>query len=162
MRALSDADVRGFWSAHYRPSNLVVALAGDLGHDEVVGLVDEAFGRGDGAVRGYAPAPTGPVERSLIVRRDTSQAYVCLGVPGLPRDHDDQWTLDLLNTVLGDGTSSRLFLQIREQAGLAYDVHSFQTDYADCGTLQVFMAVDAADVGAASAGRAGRAGQAAR
>ncbi len=48
--------------------------------------------------------------------------------------------------MLGDGTSSRLFLQIREQAGLAYDVHSFQTDYADCGTLQVYLGVDADDV----------------
>jgi predicted Zn-dependent peptidase len=150
VRALSDADVRGFWSEHYRPSNLVVAVAGDLGHDEVVGMVDEAFGRGNGVVRGFQLAPAGPIERWRHVPRDTSQAYVCLGVTALPRDHTDQWTLDLLNTVLGDGTSSRLFLKIREQAGLAYDVHSFQTDYADCGTLQVFMAVDAADVRSAS------------
>ncbi len=79
-------------------------------------------------------------------QRDTSQAYLCLGVTGLPRDHADQWTLDLLNTVLGDGTSSRLFMAIREEAGLAYDVHSFQTDYADCGTLQVYLGADAGDV----------------
>jgi predicted Zn-dependent peptidase len=85
-----------------------------------------------------------------VVERATSQAYVCLGLAGLPRDHADQWALDLLNTVLGDGTSSRLFLKVREQDGLAYDVHSFQTDYADCGTLQVFMAVDAEDAPSAT------------
>ena len=107
---------------------------------------------GTASVQEYPPAPAGPTERLRVLQRDIAQAYICLGVTGLPRDHVDQWSLDLLNTVLGDGTSSRLFLTIREQAGLAYDVHSFQTDYADCGTLQVFMSVDAADVREATAG----------
>ena len=44
-------------------------------------------------------------------------------MPALPRDHPDQWTLELLNAVLGEGTSSRLFLGVREDEGLAYDVH---------------------------------------
>ena len=46
-----------------------------------------------------------------------------------------------MNTVLGEGSCSRLFQEVREEAGLAYDVHSFQTDYADCGTLQVYAGV---------------------
>ncbi len=146
VRALSDDDIRGFWGAHYRPSNLVISVAGDIGHEDVVRLVERSFGRGEGAGHEYAPAPGGPVEPLRVVARDTAQAYLCLGVTGLPRDHADQWTLDLLNTVLGDGTSSRLFMSIREEAGLAYDVHSFQTDYADCGTLQVYLSVDAGDV----------------
>ena len=48
--------------------------------------------------------------------------------------------------MLGDGSSSRLFLKVREEAGLAYDVHSFQTDYSDCGLLQVYAGVDPDDV----------------
>jgi predicted Zn-dependent peptidase len=55
----------------------------------------------------------------------------------------------MLNTVLGEGSSSRLFQQLREEAGLTYDVHSFQTDYADCGALQVYAGVDPADLDAA-------------
>jgi predicted Zn-dependent peptidase len=72
-----------------------------------------------------------------------------LGVPALRRDDPDQWTLEMLNTILGEGSSSRLFQQLREEAGLTYDVHSFQTDYADCGTLQVYAGVDPADLDAA-------------
>jgi len=146
VRSLTDDDIRGFWGASYRPSNMVVALAGDIGHDDAVELVDRTFGRGDGAVQSYLPAPSGPLERMRLEHRHTAQAHVVLGLPGLPRDHQDQWTLDLLNTVLGDGTSSRLFMKIREEDGLAYDVHSFQTDYADAGLLQVYMGVDADDV----------------
>jgi len=151
VRSLSDDDIRDFWSLNYRPSNLVVSLAGDIGHDDAVEMIDRAFGRGDPATREYLPAPAGPLEHMRFLKRDTAQAHVCLGVTGLHRDHADQWTLDLLNTVLGDGTASRLFLKIREQDGLAYDVHSFQTDYADCGMLQVYMGVDADDVRAATA-----------
>lgn len=146
VRSLTDADIRDFWAAAYTPSNMVVSLAGDISHEQAVELVDRAFGRGDGAAPGYPPAPESPVERMRHVHRHTAQAHVCVGVPGLPRDHPDQWALDLLNTVLGDGTSSRLFMTIREQEGLAYDVHSFQTDFADCGLLQVYMGVDADDV----------------
>ena len=146
VRALTDSDIRDFWAAGYRPSNFVVALAGDIEHDSAVELVDDAFGRGDGAVAPWLPAPQSPSERMRLEHRHTQQAHVCLGLTALPRDHEDQWALDLLNTVLGDGTSSRLFLKIREDEGLCYDVHSFQTDYADCGTLQVYMGVDADDV----------------
>lgn len=146
VRSLTDTDIRQFWSAGYRPSNFVVAMAGDIEHDEAVELVQRSFGRGDGATRTYLPAPDGPAEHMRLEHRHTAQAHVCLGLTGLPRDHADQWTLDLLNVVLGDGTASRLFLTIREEKGLAYDVHSFQTDFADCGILQVYMGVDADDV----------------
>jgi predicted Zn-dependent peptidase len=146
VQALSDTDVRDFWARGYRPSNLVIAVAGDIAHADAVSLADRSFGRGDGAVREWLPAPAVPVERFRLEHRHTAQAHVCLGLAALPRDHGDQWALELLNTILGDGTSSRLFLQVREEAGLAYDVHSFQTDYADCGLLQVSMGVDPDDV----------------
>jgi len=146
VRALTDSDIRDFWSAAYRPANMVVAMAGDIGHAEAVELVERSFGRGNGVAPSYLPAPAVPFQRMRLEHRHTAQAHVSLGLPGLPRDHADQWTLDLLNTVLGDGTSSRLFMKIREEDGLAYDVHSFQTDYADTGILQVYMGVDADDV----------------
>jgi predicted Zn-dependent peptidase len=146
VRSLTDEDIRGFWTAGYRPANLVIAVAGDLAHGQVVDLVADSFGAGNGVVREWAPAPSLPQARIAVRHRGTAQAHLCLGLPALPRDHPDQWTLDLLNTVLGDGSSSRLFLRVREEAGLAYDVHSFQTDYADCGALQVYAGVDPDDL----------------
>ncbi|MDQ3448879.1 MAG: insulinase family protein [Chloroflexota bacterium] len=149
VRSLGDDDIRAFWSAGYRPANIVVAVAGDLSHDQVVGLVADSFGSGNGAVPGFAAAPSLPHQRFAVLERSTSQAHLCLGLPALRRDDPDQWTMELLNTVLGEGSSSRLFLRVREDAGLAYDVHSFTTDYADCGTLQVYAGVDPTDLAAA-------------
>ena len=142
VRGLADDDIRSFWSKAYEPTNLVIAAAGDMEHAEVVDIVRKRFGTGSAELPPYAAAPATPCQRLTVEERDLSQAHVCLGVPALPRDHPDQWTLELLNTVLGEGSSSRLFQEVREEAGLAYDVHSFQTDYADTGALQVYAGVD--------------------
>ena len=135
--------IHDFWRSVYRPANTVVAVVGDLGHDEAVALTTAAFGTGNGVVPGFAPAPSLPAgPRVRTGRRDTSQAQICLGVPALHRDHPDSWTLAVLNAVLGDGMSSRLFLSVREELGLAYDVSSGLVDYADAGALEVSAGVD--------------------
>jgi predicted Zn-dependent peptidase len=143
VRGLPAAGIQGFWAATYRPGNAVVAVAGDLGHDEAVALAGEAFGRGNGAVAGWDPAPRLPAgPRVLTGKRDSTQAQLAVGVPALPRDHPDAWALAVLNTILGDGMSSRLFLALVDRDALAYDVGSGIVEYADAGALQVTAGVD--------------------
>jgi predicted Zn-dependent peptidase len=150
IRALPSAAIRDFWHARYRPANTVVAVAGDLDHDEAVGLVAEAFGTGDAALAGFEPAPALPAGRRVMTgRRDTTQAQLAIGLPALPRDHPDTWALTVLNAVLGDGMSSRLFLGVREEKGLAYDVSSGLVEYADAGALEISAGVDPAQLPAA-------------
>src|SRR4051794_38398383 len=146
VRGLTDDDIRTFWSQTYQPSNLVFTAAGDMEHAELVEHVRERFGSGTAQVPPFAAAPASPCERFIVEERELSQAHVCLGLPALRRDHPDQWALELLNTVLGEGSSSRLFQEVREEAGLAYDVHSFQVDYADTGALQIYAGVDPTDL----------------
>ena len=144
IRALPSDTIRGFWRTMYRPANTVVAVAGDLDHTTAVDLAGTAFGTGNGAVPGFDAAPALPAgERALLrPRRDTTQAQLIVGVPALRRDHPDAWILAVLNGVLGDGMSSRLFLSVREAQGLAYDVSSGLVDYADAGSLEVSAGVD--------------------
>ena len=143
IRTLPDETIRSFWSTRYRPSNVVVAVAGDLAHDDAVALVDRSFGAGNGTFPTFAAAPKLPAgERYLLGHRDATQAHIAVGVPSLRRDHPDSWTLGVLNTVLGDGMSSRLFLSVREEKGLAYDVGSGIADYADAGVLGISAGVD--------------------
>jgi predicted Zn-dependent peptidase len=144
IRALPADTIRSFWRTTYRPANTVISLAGDVAHDEAVALAGTAFGTGNGVIPGYAPAPALPAgERALLrSRRDATQAQLIVGVPALHRDHPDAWILAVLNAVLGDGMSSRLFLSVREAKGLAYDVSSGLVDYADAGSLEVSAGVD--------------------
>jgi predicted Zn-dependent peptidase len=143
VRVLAVDRIRSFWAATYRPSNVVVAVAGDLAHDAAVELADRAFGRGDGVVPTWEPAPTLPAgPRVLVGRRDTTQAQLAIAVPALRRDHPDAWVLAVLNVLLGDGMSSRLFLRLVDRDGLAYDVSSGLVEYADAGALVVSAGVD--------------------
>jgi predicted Zn-dependent peptidase len=150
VRALPADGIRGFWASTYRPANAVVSVAGDLDHTEAVELAGRLFGHGNGVVHGFEPAPSLPAgPRILTGRRDTTQAQLCLGVPALPRDHPDAWALSILNVILGDGMSSRLFLSLVDRDALAYDVGSGIVEYADAGALQITAGVDPGRVGRA-------------
>jgi predicted Zn-dependent peptidase len=152
VRALPADGIRGFWAATYRPAKAVVALAGDLTHAEALELTGRSFGTGNGVERSFEPAPVLPAgPRILTGRRDTTQAQLCLGVPALARDHPDAWALAVLNAILGDGMSSRLFLALVDRDALAYDVGSGIVEYADAGAIQVTAGVDPGRVGRALA-----------
>ncbi len=147
IRGLPETTIRDFWRTMYRPANTVIAVAGDLPHQEAVDLAAEAFGTGNGVVPGFAPAPALPAgQRMLAGRRQSSQAQLVVGLPALRRDHPDAWALALLNAVLGDGMSSRLFLKVREELGVAYDISSGLVDYADAGALEISAGVDPASL----------------
>jgi predicted Zn-dependent peptidase len=143
VRGLPEANLRAFWATNYRPGNIVVSAAGDISHADVVELVESAFGTGAANTSTFEPAPVLPAgERVMEVRRDTTQAQLCLGIPGLRRDDPEAWTLEVLNAILGDGMSSRLFQSVREDKGLAYDVSSYVVDYVDTGAFVVSAGVD--------------------
>ncbi len=143
IRALPTAAIHEFWRVMYRPANTVIAVSGDIAHAEVVDLATAAFGSGNGLIPGFDPAPALPAgPRVLSGRRATTQAQLAIAVPALRRDHPDAWNLAVLNAVLGDGMSSRLFLAVREEKGLAYDVSSGVMEYADSGALEVSAGVD--------------------
>jgi len=128
----------------YAPENTVVSIAGDLSHQEIVDQVAAALGDWTGGPpTSYFPAKDGQSSPRLeISERVTEQVHLCLGVPGLSNRHPDRFVLDLLNVILGEGMSSRLFLEIREKQGLAYDVHSQITHYMDTGAAMVYAGVD--------------------
>ncbi len=129
---------------HYRPGRTVVSVAGNVTHQEVVDAMAERLADWPAApVNGYLPAPDGPpTPRWLVEDRPTEQGHLCLAVPGLSRSHPDRFTLGLLNAVLGEGMSSRLFLEIREAQGLAYAVDSTLSMLDETGLLVVYAGVD--------------------
>ncbi|MGZ6299078.1 MAG: M16 family metallopeptidase [Candidatus Limnocylindria bacterium] len=136
------------WERWYRPSNLVLAAAGAIRHDDVLmaagrwfeaAAPDERPTHLPRALRAPRPAPAGSVR---VAFRRLSQGNLCIGMPGVARDHADRWALDLLGAVLGDGMSSRLFVELRERRSLSYDVSTFGAAYADCGTFGVHAGFD--------------------
>lgn len=138
VRAITADDVRSFFGAHYTTPVTVVALAGDVDHDDVVSAVRSAFGdmpNADGHIPRTAPSAVGD---SVDIDDDSEQVHLAIGGRSLRRDHPDREALDVVNHVFGGGLSSRLFDEIRERRGLAYSVYSATSAYADAGAWSVY------------------------
>jgi predicted Zn-dependent peptidase len=144
VSGLTRDDILEFADARYRLPNLVIGAAGALDEHRTLDVVSSRLTL-PADLDGQLPAePPAPLEGPHVVvrRRRTEQAHICLGVRAFSYFHPDRYALDLLNTVLGEGMSSRLFLNIRERLGLAYDVHSFTQKHRDTGHLGVYLGVD--------------------
>ena len=144
VAAIQQADIHEYMQRQYNPANTVVAVAGNVTHDEVVDmLVETTQDWKPLEALTWEPATDGfqgPVVK--VERRRSDQSHLCLAVPGLSLGHPDRYAFNLMNTILGDGMSSRLFLNLREEQGLAYDVHSSTSYFRDTGALVVYCGVE--------------------
>jgi predicted Zn-dependent peptidase len=125
-------------------NNSVVAIAGDLDHDDIISSVEGAFS-GWPKVKERAFIPADDLQQKPRIKiewRDTEQVHLCLGIKGFSVNNPDRYKLDLLNVVLGGGMSSRLNQELREKRGLVYDVDSYVDYYFDSGALTVYAGVD--------------------
>jgi predicted Zn-dependent peptidase len=142
---LTRAQINRFYRVAYSPENMVVAVAGNLEHTDVVRLVRAAFTRSgfltDRTARPAAPRNGGRFRKASAgraeVHRPFEQVNLTLGFNGLARTDERRYALGVLNAVLGAGPSSRLFQEVRERRGLAYSVYSYITHYADAGSFCV-------------------------
>ena len=138
-----DAILR-YVGTHYLAGNMVACVAGDVMHEDVCREIESRCGdmhRGLPA-RGYPTDPAQLEARVGVDTRDGEQAHVCLAVHGVSRCDRRRYAVDALGVILGGGMSSRLFTEIREKRGLAYDIHCFGEHFVSSGSLVVYAGVD--------------------
>jgi predicted Zn-dependent peptidase len=130
----------------YMPNNTVLSIAGNIQHEEAMAQIEPRFDKWPAGelVTAYTTDDKQTKARLRIEPKDIEQAHLCLAVHGFSRSHPQRFTLDLLNTVLGGGMSSRLFMEIRERRGLAYDIHSYTEHFLDSGSFGIYAGVDPA------------------
>jgi len=139
VASLKRDDLTRYIGQYYVPNNTVLAVAGNVTHEQVMNSVGALLSDWQaGAEATWQPATIRGIRPEVRLRaKKTEQAHVAYAIPALSGMDPDRFALDVLNTVLGDGMSSRLFMQIREQLGLAYDVHSYVCRFQDDGALIV-------------------------
>ena len=140
VNAITRDDLQALMQRQYGPDNVVISVAGGVSHEEVLDQIAESTP--DWKPRNpmaWSPVKLEQKEAAFRMEyKDAEQAHICVAMPALPLDHPDRYALSLANVMLGEGMSSRLFLEIREKLGLAYDVHSSLSQYLDCGSLMVY------------------------
>lgn len=143
VRALNRDALLEFMARGYAPSNAVVAVAGGITHAQVVDTFGELLGDWQGNhTLTTIPYLGKPETRVNVVNRAVEQTHIVLTTHAFHRFHPDRFALSLLNSVLGEGMSSRLFVEIREERGLAYSIYSYVSSLNDTGTFAVYAAVD--------------------
>jgi predicted Zn-dependent peptidase len=147
INEMSRSTFFNYYRKRYRPQDLVVAVAGNIKHKEVVHLVEDALGKDnflDQPKADYEIRSSGPVKvpgrgQVTLLDRKTEQAHIVYGVEGVARNDKRRFALSILATALGGGMSSRLFQEIREKRGLAYSTYAYSQQFAGSGVLSFYV-----------------------
>jgi len=152
VSAISTEMIRDYWACQYGPANTVVSIAGNIQQEKVESVVSRLFDDWPST----NPNPWSPAEdvqdnpRLLLEHRETEQSHLCLALRGVSNQHPDRFIFDVINVILGEGMSCRLFRELREKKGLAYDVHSYVSHFFDSGSLTVYAGISPTNVEAAT------------
>lgn len=143
VSAFERQDLYDYMDDRYQPSNLLVAVAGNVDHDKVVELVSDYFSEVEPKeTTGYTqPLPEYEVDK-VAFTKPIEQTHLITGRRGLDYNHDDKYRLLLANTVLGGGMSSRLHQNVREKYGYCYSITSFNQSYQDTGLYGIYVGTD--------------------
>ena len=144
VSALPLTAVNAYFRRQYVPANTVLAVAGNVSHTDVVAAAERWLGDMPTAEAGawYPVAARNGSPRVAVKEKQTEQAHICIAYPSVSLSHPDRFAVDLLSTVLGEGMSSRLFLELREERALVYDVHSYPSEFRDAGSFTVYAGCD--------------------
>ncbi len=143
IRGVNQADFKKHRDQLYTPGNLVLAFAGKITPKESMALAERFFAElgGKSDRRFIAFKEYGP-KRVYLRDKNTEQAHLVIGVPGVPALDDDSFAVRILSVILGGNMSSRMFLNIREAKGLCYYIATEVDSYMDAGSLSTRAGVD--------------------
>jgi len=141
-------DLKRFQNKMYRHDDIVISIAGNYEKSKIMALIEKSISK----QTTISEKPSYDICSNMqgitknTVTRDIEQAHICMAYNGYKMGHDDNYTLMILNNLVGGSMSSRLFQSIREKHGLAYSVYSYAQSYINCGRFIVYLATNPTNV----------------
>lgn len=140
VEGFSRDDLYGYYRYGYVPSNIVIAVAGNVKADEVREEVERHLVRVPSGQPEFKLTAPQQSERFLyLLPKETEQVQICMGVPGISFHDPRRFAQNIMNSILGGGISSRLFQAIREEMGLAYSIYSYPSNFSDSGSYVIYV-----------------------
>ena len=146
VEGLTFEDLRAYYAERYGRPNLAVFATGEFDRDAVSAWAEESFKGMEVAYRPSRKAPKMPGARYSVEANHTDHIQIALGFPTAAADQHERDTLSVLASVLGGGTSSRLFQQVREKNALVYSIYGTASSYSDAGYIVSMMSCTAKNV----------------
>lgn len=134
-------DLWSFFEKHYHPAEMILVACGGVDPEGLFSLAQKFVGKGKPP---DPPHRTPPLAHSgvAIAEKEIQQVHLALGFPTVPASAPERYALEVLNSILGGGVSSRLFQRVREELGLAYAVFSATAYFSDAGVLSIYAAAE--------------------
>jgi predicted Zn-dependent peptidase len=143
---ISREQILSFYHRYYSSGNMVISVAGNFDNEKVMDVLNVTFGKLTGLKKQRLYNLPEPVHQVVCRVKDSEQVHICLGTQGLALDHENIYVLQIINTILGGGLSSRLFQKIREERGLVYSIYSYHSSYHDSGLFCIYTGLSKQNV----------------
>lgn len=145
VKSFTREDLNDYTREHYFGENMLLAVAGNIEHEEIVALTKDALSKihSKELKKNEGADYTGS---EYLEHRKLDQVHLLIGLPGVSCHDDKYYTFKVLDSILGGGMSSRLFQEVREKQGLAYSIYSFNSSYTDTGILSIFAGTDSSNL----------------
>ena len=140
VSSFDHAKTAEFHTSNFAPQDLVIAAAGNILHNQLIELVARAFAGVNGQVDGHNLSQPPQVASPILVERknELEQAHLIIAAPWPSAKSADRYAASMLGTIIGGGTSSRLWQSIREERGLAYSIGAGGITYTDVGIFTIY------------------------
>lgn len=144
VSAMKRAQVVDFQNMFYHPENIVVSVSGDIEHKSIDAHVSEVFKKAKPRedVRCKKAIVSQDKPRAAFFYKDTEQSHLAMGYHAYRREHPDRHAVGLLHIIMGANMSSRLFNEVREKKGLAYEIGTHPRYFYDTGAFFIHAGVD--------------------
>jgi predicted Zn-dependent peptidase len=141
LSALNRKVVKDYYRRWYVPSNVVVAVAGGFDKDSLHSLIEANFSGLEGDDNRYRYETPKVRAANKIHQRRIGQAHLCVAMPSVSASDPKRYAVNLLANILGGSSISRLYLRVREDEGLAYQISTFLSSFESAGMLGVYAAI---------------------
>ncbi|MDR2586689.1 MAG: insulinase family protein [Coriobacteriales bacterium] len=137
--AFEHKDCLAYRDQHYHADNCVVVASGNVDHAAFAALCEQHLAKLPRGTRNARDIVEEQTRKPFaVMQKETEQAHIIYGMPGIPLGDDDRYVGALLDSALGGGMSSRLFQEVREKRGLAYAVYATTMPYVGAGQFVVY------------------------
>ena len=139
LNGISREKFLNYYKLMYKPSNIVISVAGKIDYEEIFDLVNKTFGK----LKNNSKMRKKNISYKIlqgenIIKKETNQVHVCVNARGTSLLDERKYISSIISSVLGGGMSSRLFQKIREERGLAYSVYSYSSSFFEDGLFSVY------------------------
>ncbi len=136
------ADFKKYFEEHYASNEIFIVASGNVEHEELLKLTEEHCIKKSGS-KVNTPSKVIPVKADeYFVYKEIQQSHFIIASPAVGLTHNDRKKINLISHILGEGSSSKLFQELREKNGIAYQVNTFLNSFEDVSTFGVYFSTD--------------------